>query len=142
MTTPVPWSMKKCEPICAPGMDVDAGAAVRPLGHHARDERNALAIQHVRDPLDRDGLQSGIGEDDFIGALRRGIAFVGGLDVGLQKFSHRGQAAEEFTADARGLRAVIPGVAVLVAQAAPQFRAEPLADGLHPRRRQRRQRVR
>ena len=56
MTTPVPWSMKKCEPMLGAGMDVDAGAAVRPLGHHPRDDRDAVAVEEVRAALDGDGL--------------------------------------------------------------------------------------
>ena len=66
------------------GMDVDAGAAVGPLGHHAREERDILAVEQMGDALDGDGLQTGIGEDDLLETARGGIARIGGLDIGLE----------------------------------------------------------
>ena len=82
MTTPVPWSMKKPGPMRGAGMDVDAGPAVGPFGHHPRDERHVELVQHVGEAVDGDRFQAGIAEDDFVERLARRVAVVGGLDVG------------------------------------------------------------
>src|SRR5262245_49917765 len=47
-------------------MDVDAGAAVSPLGHHAGNERNIEVMQHVSQSVDRDRFQSRIAEDHLV----------------------------------------------------------------------------
>ena len=64
------------------GMNVDAGAAVRPFGHHAGQEGDAFLVQDMGETEDCDGLDTGIGENDFLLARRRGIALIGGLDIG------------------------------------------------------------
>ena len=72
-------------------MQVHARAAMRPLGHDARNERDVLQIKLVRQPLHGDGLDERIRHDDFLLAQRRRVAVVGRLDVGLQQ--SRGRAA-------------------------------------------------
>ena len=95
MTTPVPWSMKKPGPIRAPGVDVDAGARVGVLRHHARDQRDAQQQQLVGDAVDRDRFQAGIAEDDLVIALRRRVAFEGGLHVVIEQIADVRQLAEQ-----------------------------------------------
>ena len=106
--------MKKCEPIVRAGMDVDAGAAVRPLGHHARDERHAW---HRADAGERwMAIASMHGYDRMISSLadRGGIAFVGGLDIRVQHFAHAGKTLKNF--ERRGIchRPASPRVAECV----------------------------
>ena len=69
------------------GMNVDASTAVGPLRHDARDERQVLQIKLVRHALDGDGLERGIGQDDFFVAFRRGIALVCRIDIGPKHLS-------------------------------------------------------
>jgi len=68
---------------------VNSGARVRPLGHHARNDRNACLVERVCAALDCDGLHEWIGKNDFFVADRGGIAFVGCFDVGLKQFTDR-----------------------------------------------------
>ena len=56
------------------GVDVDAGRAVGIFAHDARDERHAALIQLVRDAVDEDGIQTGVGEDDLLLAAGGGVA--------------------------------------------------------------------
>ena len=71
MTTPVPWSMKNDSADARARVDVDAGLAVGPLGHDARQERHAQQVQLVRDAVDGDGPQPRVGEDDLGQVARR-----------------------------------------------------------------------
>ena len=87
--------MKKCLPIVAPGMNVDAGAAVGPLGHHPRNERHVQLVQHVGQPIDGDRLEARIAEDHFVERLARRVAVVGGLHVERQNLANVGQSARE-----------------------------------------------
>ena len=56
------------------GVDVDTGLGVRVLGHHARDHRDLVLIQLVRDAVDEDGKHAGIREQHFLLAVSRRIA--------------------------------------------------------------------
>src|SRR5207244_10954615 len=47
------------------GMNIDPSAAVRPLGHDPRNQRQMHFVEHVRHSLDRDRLQRWIGKNDF-----------------------------------------------------------------------------
>ena len=68
------------------GMDVDAGPAVGQLRHHPGDDGHLQDVQAVGDAIDDDRPEGGIAQNDFIRADRRGVSFVGGLDVRLQHF--------------------------------------------------------
>ena len=76
-------------------MDVDAGPLVRVLRQHAREQRHAEVVEHMGQPLERDGQHARVGEDDFLDAARGGIACVGGVDVGLDEFAQLRELGEK-----------------------------------------------
>ena len=78
-----------------PGMDVDAGARVGPLGHHPRDEGHLQAVQQVGEPMDRHRLEAGVAEDDLVERPHGRIAVVGGLHVGGKHAAEVGDALEK-----------------------------------------------
>ena len=82
--------------------DVDARAAVRELGHDARDDGYVLLVEHVRDTVHVDGVQARIREDDLL--LRAGgrISVVERLNVGEQHPLDAGKLVEEHRAHLRG----------------------------------------
>jgi len=69
---------------------------MRPFGHDARDQRNALHVQFVRQPLHRDGLDERIGDDDLLLARRCRVAVERRLDIRLQNFTDLRQALQKF----------------------------------------------
>src|SRR5205085_3139379 len=77
------------------GMYVYARAAVRVLGHDARDERDAERVQFVREAVDRYRVEAGVAEDDLVVAGGRRVALVGGSNVGRQGLAHARQSREE-----------------------------------------------
>ena len=77
------------------GVDVDAGAAVRPLAHHSRDQRNVQLVQEMGEPVDGDGLQAGIAEDHLVQRLAGGVAVVGRLHIHRQNLAQVGQLFEK-----------------------------------------------
>ncbi len=77
-------------------MQVHARARVGPLGHDARNQRDVLQIQLMRQPLHGNRLDERIGNQHFLLALRRRVTVVGGLHVRLQNFADARQAAEKF----------------------------------------------
>ena len=52
-----------------------------------------FAIKLVGEPLDGDGLDEWVGDDDFVAAEGSGITVVGCLDIGLEDFAQAGNAA-------------------------------------------------
>ena len=66
------------------GMDVDAGAAVRPLSHHSRDDRHAGTVQSMRDALNGDRFDERIRKNNLLLVDRGGIALVGGFNIRVQ----------------------------------------------------------
>ena len=56
------------------GVDIDAGLAVGHFGEQTRDERDALAVEAVRQPVHGRGVETGVGEDDLVDALGRRVA--------------------------------------------------------------------
>src|SRR5437763_9604198 len=64
------------------GMNIDAGAAVGPLGHDPRDERQILEVKNVGHALDGDRFERRISQNNFFVTFRRRVAFVSGVDVG------------------------------------------------------------
>ena len=77
------------------GVDIGAGALVGVLGKHAREKRNAEAIELVGDALQRDREDARVGEDDFLDAARGGVAPIGGLHIGLHDVADFGETAKE-----------------------------------------------
>src|SRR5262249_45931035 len=76
------------------GMNIDSGAAVRPFGHDARNQRH-LSIKQMRHSINGDRLQSGIGEDDFLMSRGGRITFVSGIDVHPKHAAHGWQLPEK-----------------------------------------------
>ena len=63
------------------GMDVDPRPMMSTLGQDAREDGNLHAIELVRNPVDGDGKESGIGRDHFIDAFCRRIAAIDRLRI-------------------------------------------------------------
>src|ERR1043165_9884580 len=76
-------------------MYVYAGAAVRVLGHDARDERDAQGVQLVREAVDRYRVEAGVAEDYLVVAGGRGVALVRGLHVIREHPAHARELREE-----------------------------------------------
>ena len=79
---------------CA-GMNINARAAVRVLGHDARNQRHFEQKQLVRQAVDRDGEQPRIGNDDFVQTCRCWVAVVERLQVGCQQCAHVGNLLQK-----------------------------------------------
>lgn len=127
---------KEIFPDARAGMQVHAGAAVRPLGHDAREERDVFLIELVGEALDGDGFDEGIGDDDFVPAGGGGVAIESGFDVGLEDFAQLGEAVEKGEGQAMGFAGdVSPGEAVgrVVFKAFADFVFEGAEDGVHER---------
>jgi len=52
-------------------MNIDPGEAVGVFTHDSRDQRDLLVEELVSDPVDGDGKETRIAEDDFVVALGR-----------------------------------------------------------------------
>ena len=95
--------------------------------HHARDERQIFLIKQVRHALDRDRFDRRIGEDDLLEAVRRRIAFVGGVDIRPEHLAQARQLREKEGQDFLRVRS-------FAAFAAAVDRGKALHDfGLQPR---------
>ena len=92
--------------LCA-GVDVDAGAAVGVLRHHAGDHGDAAQIQLVGDAVDEDGEQAGVGEDDLLLVGGGRVAVKGGLNVGHQHLLDAGQLLQYLTGQSSGGKGLI-----------------------------------
>ena len=84
------------------GMEVDSGPAVRPLGHDAWDERHATSVKLISHPLHCNRLDKRIGHHNLLMAECGGVAGVSGLNVGLEHFTDRGEAAEKLSRNLAG----------------------------------------
>lgn len=84
------------------GVEVHTGAAVGPFRHDTGDEWDFAQVEFVGEALDGDGFDEGVGDDDFFGAERGGVAVVGGFDVGLEDFADAGDRADEVCCDLAG----------------------------------------
>ena len=81
MTTPVPWSMKKLEPIVAPGwisMPVTLWASSDII---LGQQRNILLPELVRDPMNGDSQYTGITDHHLINGLGGRIALVSSMYI-------------------------------------------------------------
>jgi hypothetical protein len=63
------------------GMDFDTRCRADELLKNARGEGKAGAVQLVAQPMQEDGVESWIAEENFDGALRGGIATEDGIDL-------------------------------------------------------------
>src|SRR6266403_2839383 len=78
---------KKMRPNLRARVDVDAGAAVCPFSHDARDQWH-LVVKQMRHSMDRDRFQGRIRQNNFFVARGSRIAFVGGVDIRPKKTPH------------------------------------------------------
>jgi hypothetical protein len=62
-------------------MDFDACHRANELRENAGGKREASAMQLVTQPMQQDGMESGIAEEDFDSTLRGGIATEDGIDL-------------------------------------------------------------
>ena len=85
-----------------PGVQVDAGATVRPLTHDAWDQCDVLLVKFVCHALDCDGLDERVGDDHLLVADCGGVAGVGRLDVGLEQFADGREGAQKFQREFAG----------------------------------------
>ena len=84
--------------LCA-GVDVDAGAVVYVFAHHAGEDGDAALMEDVRESVDGEGTEAGIGQDDFGGTFGGRIAFVCGSQVGVKDAADRRQLLKEAVDD-------------------------------------------
>ena len=82
------------------GVDVDAGETVGVLGHDARDEGHLQQVQLMCQAVDHDGVETGVGEDNFVGVERCRVAHKGGFHV-------HGQVGLDVMASAFALRVAL-----------------------------------
>ena len=66
------------------GVNVDAGDPVGDFRHHPGQNRHVKFVKAVGQPVDQGGVESGVGEDDFVLVESRRITVVSGLDVGFR----------------------------------------------------------
>ena len=62
-------------------MNVDASAAVRPLRHHSRNQRDAKRMQAVRQAIDGDRFEPRIAKDNFVVPMGGRVALECRLNV-------------------------------------------------------------
>ena len=99
-----------------PGVDVDPGEAVGMLGHDPRQERHPQFEEAVGNPVDRDGIDARVAEDDFIVAARGRVAVVSGAHIGGQDLADGREVLEELQGEL--VAAVLAvGAGLLVAEA-------------------------
>ena len=85
------------------GMDVDTGDGMGVLRHDPRQHRNAQIVQNVGQPVNGDGEQTRIAENDLIHAVGCRVAGIKGLHIGLGYGTDLGDIPEEGQADFLGL---------------------------------------
>ncbi len=112
------------------GMNIDAGSAVRPLGHHAGNDRHLGLIKPVRQPLNGDGLDAGIRKDDLLTTECGWVPLISSLDVGMQEFTNFGQVFAKFEQDRLGPSGGPMGIAN--ADAFTHLDCEPFHNRRHP----------
>ena len=86
-----------------PGVDIDAGDAVGVLGHHSGQHGYPQGVEHMGQPVHRDGKQAGIAEDDLVGRVGGGVTVVKGFHVRLGNGPDTGDGPEEFQGNSLGL---------------------------------------
>ena len=82
-----------------PGVNVYARPFVSPFGQHARQERHAQFAEAMGDAVDGDGQEAGVGQDDLVHALGRGVAALDGRGIDHQLPMYLRQSLEELLGD-------------------------------------------
>ena len=75
---------------CA-GVNVYARKPMGQLGGHARQQRQLQPVQNMGDAVVNQGQHAGVAEHDFIHALRRRVAVIGGQHIDIEQFAQQGQ---------------------------------------------------
>ena len=94
--------------LCA-GVDVDTGAAVGVLRHHAGDHGDGLKVEKVCHAIGKDGEETGIGEGHFLAVLCGGVAVKDGVNVGKELTLHLGQLLHHAAGDLVGAMGLSTG---------------------------------
>ncbi len=81
------------------GVDVNAGCAVGMLCHHPGEHGYIHFIQHMCQPVNRNGEQTGVAEDDFICAVGGRVTVVKCFHICLAQGAYGWDLAEEGKAD-------------------------------------------
>ena len=109
-------------------VDVDAGGAVRQLGHQPRQQRHAQLVQLVRQPVVDDGVDAGVAQQHLVHAVGRRVALVGGQHVGVEQAPDARQGESELVHDVCGAQVQVTRrqvlCAVAVAQLQPHLRGQ------------------
>ena len=95
MTTPVPWSMKKPAPICAPGCRSMPVWLVRKFGHDACEQGQLQPVQLVRDAVVDHGQHAGVAQQNFVHTACGRVAVVGREHVGIEQAADAGAAPRQ-----------------------------------------------
>ena len=77
------------------GMDVNAGGAVGILRHDSGQHRHTHAAEYIGQPVDDDGIQAGITEDDLIRSGGSRVAVQSRLHIRLHQGSDLGDLPQE-----------------------------------------------
>ena len=85
------------------GVDVDAGNGVRMLGHDPGQHGNTHGVKDMGQPVNGNGKQAGIAEDDLIYTEGGRVALKEGLHIGLGNSPDSGNLPEELNAQLLGL---------------------------------------
>ena len=75
---------EKMTPDSGSWMDIGTGTRMSPFAHDSRQKRDAASMKLVGQPMDSDGFDKGIGDDDFLAGAGSGVALKGGINVGLE----------------------------------------------------------
>ncbi len=76
-------------------MNVDTGARVRVFAHHTRDQRHALPVERVGDPVHGNRVKAGVAHHDLHGRDGGGIAFIRRLNILFQHVADGGQTIQK-----------------------------------------------
>jgi hypothetical protein len=87
------------------GVDIDPGAAMRVLGHHARQKLAALAQQAIGGAEDGNRIQPRVAGDDLVGTGGGGIGLEGDLDILGENRTQFGQGRQRARGDGARLAA-------------------------------------
>ena len=115
-----------------PGVDVDPGEAVGMFGHDPRQERHPQFEKPVGNPVDGDGIDARVAEDDFLVAARGRVAVISGAHIAGQDRADGREVLEELQGElVAAVLAVGAGLLVaeaIVADAAADLLGQPLED--------------
>ena len=91
-------------------VDIDSSRRMGDFGNHARQQRSAQSVQHMRHPMVDDGGDAGIANQDFVGAFCGGIADISGANVGFEHLPDSRQLLDKALDDAVGAFAILIAV--------------------------------